>query len=186
MLCVLFKNGFNESFTIPRMTPKVVKEKVTEIVLNLEINLEIEMKRKKLSDTFNRVDGTFVKKTGYVYSIAHDKRYDMIAVTCGQHLVELFIKYGPTSFIAEKLRLVSFQIKMIHFFIYLRILRVSTSTEYSEIFRNKKERQQVIETRFQDTVMEYIEQHLEFCTKLFAFKPDLLCTVHVVVVILKL
>lgn len=101
VLCVLFHDGFDEAYLNPKTTPENIRQKIKEIVDNFNINLERELERTRLRHTFDRLDGTYIKKTGSVYSIAHDMIYDMVAVTCGSRLIELFIEYGPISFIAE-------------------------------------------------------------------------------------
>lgn len=173
VLCVCFTTGFNEENFNPRTTLQNVKNKITEIVSNFKINLEIEMERQQLSDTFKRMTGTFVKKTGSVYSIAHDKLYDMIAVTCGIQLQELFIEYAPTSFIAERFRFKSIFPNEEGLYIYLskdmetlyfkRIFRDLQDHNGKSFFHNRQLNNEI----YKDKLMQYLKRNREFCKHIF-------------------
>ncbi|VDI23911.1 Hypothetical predicted protein [Mytilus galloprovincialis] len=101
VLCVLFREGFNEKWVQSKSMPEENKFKIYEILKELSIDLTIESSRKSLIEGFTILDGTYLKKRGTSYRIIHDKVYTLISVICGEHLTTCFLRYAPSSFVRD-------------------------------------------------------------------------------------
>lgn len=60
-----------------------------------------ELKINQLLEAFERLNGSYIMG----YRINPDRLLDMIAVTCGNKLIKLFIKHASAAFIANRFRL---------------------------------------------------------------------------------
>lgn len=62
VLCVLFREGFNEKWVYSKSMPEENKSKIYEIIKELSIDLTIESSRKFLIEGFTILEGTYLKK----------------------------------------------------------------------------------------------------------------------------
>ncbi|CAC5423570.1 unnamed protein product [Mytilus coruscus] len=100
-LCILLESIHADVF---RQENIHIKDKVVIDAVCSEFDLDFcnETTKSKLVAELNHLEKTYLAKTGDSYYIEHIDIYEIAAVVCGEVIKESFIRFAPSSMIAER------------------------------------------------------------------------------------
>lgn len=100
-LCVLLESIEDGGFwkeSIPAEDRVVIEAVLPEF----DLYLYQHSSRSKLDKALTYLENTYFVKAGHHYHFAHKNIYDIAAVFCGEILSNIFIRFAPSSFIANR------------------------------------------------------------------------------------